>query len=129
MSILDEHGREYLTIREKLELNSNEVIEALKGLLIVRDVLASIMSDHGPELIAEAARDWIKAARDKTTYIKAGSPWENENCENFKGPMRNELLNGEIFYLYAKPKSSLKTGGNTPTPDSTHSSGLSPTSA
>ncbi|GAA6192620.1 hypothetical protein NBRC116597_25410 [Phaeobacter sp. NW0010-22] len=49
-------------------------MEALTSLLIVRNVIASIMSDHGPELIAEAARGWIKAVRDKTTYIKAGSP-------------------------------------------------------
>ncbi len=27
-----------------------------------------------------------------------GSPWENGYCESFNGKLRDELLNGEIFY-------------------------------
>jgi putative transposase len=34
----------------------------------------------------------------KTIYITPGSPWENGYCESFNGMLRNELLNGEIFY-------------------------------
>jgi transposase InsO family protein len=34
----------------------------------------------------------------KTLYIQPGSPWENGYCESFNGKLRNELLNGEIFY-------------------------------
>jgi Integrase core domain/Reverse transcriptase (RNA-dependent DNA polymerase) len=30
--------------------------------------------------------------------IEPGSPWENGYCESFKGKLRDELLNGEIFY-------------------------------
>ena len=53
---------------------------------------------YGPEFLAEAVRDWIKAVGAKTAYIEPGSPWENGYCESFNGRMRNELLNGEIFY-------------------------------
>ena len=59
---------------------------------------AYIRSDNGPEFIAEAVRDWIKAVGAKTAYIEPGSPWENRYCESFNGRMRDELLNGEIFY-------------------------------
>jgi transposase InsO family protein len=31
-------------------------------------------------------------------YIEPGSPWENGHCESFKGKLRNECLNGKIFY-------------------------------
>ena len=31
-------------------------------------------------------------------YIEPGSPWENGYCESFNGKLRNECLNGEIFY-------------------------------
>ena len=34
----------------------------------------------------------------KTLYIEPGSPWENGYCESFNGKLRDELLNGEIFY-------------------------------
>ena len=29
---------------------------------------------------------------------RPGSPWENGYCESFNGKLRDELLNGEIFY-------------------------------
>nr|WP_319947754.1 IS3 family transposase [uncultured Shimia sp.] len=98
LNILDEHSRECLAIRVKRKLNSTEVIDALTDLFILRGVPAYIRSDNGPEFIAEAVRDWIKAVGAKTAYIEPGSPWENGFCESFNGRMRDELLNGEIFY-------------------------------
>jgi len=48
-------------------------------------VPAYIRSDNGPEFIAEAVRDWIKAVGAKTAYIEPGSPRENGYCESFNG--------------------------------------------
>ena len=31
-------------------------------------------------------------------FIEPGSPWENGYNEPFNGKLRDELLNGEIFY-------------------------------
>jgi putative transposase len=31
-------------------------------------------------------------------YIEPGSRWENGYCESFNSKMRDEFLNGEIFY-------------------------------
>ena len=95
---MDEHSRECLMIRVKRKLNSTEVIDALTDLFILRGVPAYIQSDNGPEFIAEAVRAWIKAVGAKTAHIEPGSPWENAYCESFNGKMRDELLNGEIFY-------------------------------
>ena len=36
--------------------------------------------------------------RAKTLFIEPGSPWENGYNESFNGKLRDELLNGEIFY-------------------------------
>ena len=33
-----------------------------------------------------------------TVFIEPGSPWENGYNESFNGKLRDELLNGEIFY-------------------------------
>jgi len=52
----------------------------------------------GPEFIAHAVQDWIAAVGAKTAYIAPGSPWENGYIENFNARLRDELLNGEIFY-------------------------------
>lgn len=40
----------------------------------------------------------------KTLYITPGSPWENGYDESFNGPLRDELLNGEIFYSLAEAR-------------------------
>ena len=34
----------------------------------------------------------------QTLYIEPGSPWENGYNESFNGKLRDEFLNGEIFY-------------------------------
>ena len=53
---------------------------------------------NGPEFVAKAIRDWIGAVGAKTAYIEPGSPWENGYCESFNSKLRDELLDGEIFY-------------------------------
>src|SRR5690349_6647221 len=40
----------------------------------------------------------------KAAYIEPGSPWENGYCESFNGKLRDELLDGEIFYSLAEAK-------------------------
>ena len=85
-------------IRVKWKLNSFDVIDVLTDLFILRGPPAFIRSDNGPEFVAEAVRDWISAVGAKTAYIEPGSPWENGYCESFNARLRDELLNGEIFY-------------------------------
>ena len=98
LNVLDEHSRECLAIRIKRKLNSIDVIDVLTDLFILRGVPGYIRSDNGPEFIAEAVRDWIAAVGAKTAYIQPGSPWENGYVESFNARLRDELLNGEIFY-------------------------------
>jgi transposase InsO family protein len=40
----------------------------------------------------------LAATGAKTLYIEPGSPWENGYCESFNSKLRDEFLNGEIFY-------------------------------
>jgi putative transposase len=57
-----------------------------------------IRSDNGPEITSKAVRSWLTQVGAKTLFIEQGSPWENGYCESFNGKLRDELLNGEIFY-------------------------------
>ena len=40
----------------------------------------------------------------RTLYIEKASPWENGYNESFNGKLRDELLNGEIFYTLAEAR-------------------------
>jgi transposase InsO family protein len=57
-----------------------------------------IRSDNGAKFTAKAAQEWIAAVGAKTAYIAQGSPWENGLIESFNARLRDELLDGEIFY-------------------------------
>jgi len=98
LNIIDEFTRECLAIRINRKLNSTDVIDVLSDLFILRGVPGHVRSDNGPEFIAKAVQDWIAAVGAKTAYIAPGSPWENGYCESFNSKLRDELLNGEIFY-------------------------------
>ena len=58
----------------------------------------STAADNGPEMVAKVLRRWLKRLATEPIYITPGSPWENGYCESFNGKLRDELLNGEIFY-------------------------------
>ena len=98
LCIIDEFTREYLAIRIERKLNSLIVQEVLFGLFMLHGPPEHIRSDNGPEFIANALREWLGRIGVKTLYIEPGSPWENGYCESFNSKLRDEHLNGEIFY-------------------------------
>lgn len=102
LCVIDEFTREALAIRVKRRLNSTDVLETLADLMILRGPPAYVRSDNGPEFIALVLREWIAAVGPQTAYIEPGSPWENGYCESFNSKLRDELLNGEIFFSLAE---------------------------
>lgn len=70
LNLIDEHTRECLTMRVKRKLNSTDVIDTLTDLFMLRGIPAYIRSDNGPEFVAQAVRDWVKAVGAKTAYIE-----------------------------------------------------------
>lgn len=66
--------------------------------MIERGVPEHLRSDNGPEFVAKDLRQWQICTGAKTLYIEPGSPWENGYCESFNSKLRDEFLNGEIFY-------------------------------
>ena len=98
LCVVDEFTREALAIRVERRLGSAEVLEVLAELMLERGVPGHIPSDNGPEFVATAVREWIAAVGAQTAYIEPGSPWENGHVERFNSKLRDELLDGEIFY-------------------------------
>ena len=104
LNVIDEYTHECLAIRIDRRLKSIDVIDVLSALFILRGVPEYIRSDNGPEFVAKAVQEWIAAVGAKTAYITPGSPWENGFIESFNARLRDELLDGEIFYSLAEAK-------------------------
>jgi len=104
LTIIDEYTRECLAIPVERRLTSEDVIDQLFNLFILRGIPKHIRSDNGPEFTAKAVRKWLERLGVKTLFIEPGSPWENGYIESFNGKLRDELLNGEIFTTLIEAK-------------------------
>jgi transposase InsO family protein len=98
LMVIDEYTRQCLAIRVERKLNSEIVLEVLNELFLRHEPPEHIRSDNGAEFTAVAVRDWLARLKVRTLFIEPGSPWENGYNESFNGKLRNELLDGEIFY-------------------------------
>lgn len=98
MTLVDEFSRQCLAIKVRRRLNSMDVIETLADAMLGHGIPAHVRSDNGAEMTANIVRDWLGRLGAKTLFIAPGSPWENGYCESFNGKLRDELLNGELFY-------------------------------
>jgi transposase InsO family protein len=98
LTIVDEYTRECLAIEVQRRITSEGVMDVLADLFLERGCPEFIRSDNGPEFIATALRKWFEDLIVAPLYIHPGSPWENGYIESFNGKLRDEFLNGEIFY-------------------------------
>lgn len=98
MTVIDEYSRECLALVVDRKIKSNDVLFSLSDLFLIYGVPDHIRSDNGPEFTAKLVREWLERTGVKTLFIEPGSPWENGYNESFNGKLRDELLNGEIFY-------------------------------
>lgn len=102
--VIDEYTRRCLAIRVGYQLKAEQVLEVLAELFLVEGTADYIRSDNGAEFSAKEVRNWLALIGVKTAYITPGSPWENGYNERFNGSLRDELLNGEIFYTLLEAK-------------------------
>ena len=98
LTVLDEYSRRSLAIKVARKLRSEDVLAVLSDLFLIHGVPEHIRSDNGSEFTAQVVRNWLQTLAVKTLFIEPGSPWENGYNESFNGKLRDELLNGEIFF-------------------------------
>ena len=97
LTIVDEYSRESIATVARRSFTSLDVIEVLADLFMTR-MPVHIRSDNGSEFTAKAIKAWLQNLEIAPLYIEPGSPWENGYNESFNGKLRDEFLNGEIFY-------------------------------
>ena len=102
LTVLDEHTRECPAIVVARKIRSHDVLEVLADLFVRHGPPDYLRSDNGPEFTAKLVRRWLGRVGVEMLFIEPGSPWENGYNESFNGKLRDELLNGEIFYSLAE---------------------------
>src|SRR5215212_6203437 len=98
LNVVDEHTREALTITVDRRIDADTTVKLLDRLVAERGAVPRfIRMDNGPELTANALRDWCRFTGTGTSYIDPGAPWQNPYLESFGGRLRDELLAVEAF--------------------------------
>lgn len=67
-----------------------------------RGVPGPVRPDKGPAFIAIAYGTGSPGSGPGAAFFEPGSPWEKGYCGSFNSKLRDERLDGEIFYSLAE---------------------------
>ena len=104
LHVVDEFTREALAIRCARRIDADATVAVLEKLVVSRRAPGHIRCDNGPELTANALRDWCRFSGTGSAYIEPGSPWQNPFVESFGSRIRDELLAFEQFSCLAEAR-------------------------
>jgi putative transposase len=105
LNVVDEFTREALEMKCERRIDADSTVVTLERLVVLRGCAPEfVRCDNGPELTANALRDWCRFSGAGTAYIEPGSPWQNPYVESFNSRVRDELLAIELFSCLAEAK-------------------------
>jgi transposase InsO family protein len=98
LHVIDEFTRESLADVVAYSIDADTTVNTLDKIIGRRGRHpVYIRCDNGPELTANALKDWCRFTGTATSYIDPGSPWQNPWGESYGSRMRDELLSIEVF--------------------------------
>jgi putative transposase len=105
LNVVDEFTREALATECARSITAQDTVACLDRLIAQRKMTPEhIRCDNGPELTANALRDWCQLSGAATAYIEPGSPWQNPYVESFNARVRDEVLDLELFGSLAEAR-------------------------
>lgn len=102
LTVVDQYTRECLCTYADRSQTGEKVVTQMKRLVAMRGLPESITTDNGGEFAGKAMEAWAYQNEVKLDLIRPGKPVENGYIERFNGRLRDECLNGEIFFDLAE---------------------------
>jgi putative transposase len=117
LNIVDEHTREALTIQVDRRIDADATVAVLDRLVAERGTAPRfIRCDNGPELTANALRDWCRFTGAGTSYIEPGSPWQNPTSSRSAADSATSCWPSRPSTPCSRPGCWWRTGGSSTTP-------------
>ena len=105
LHVVDEFTREALAIKCERRIDADATVAQLERIVATRGRGPTFLRcDNGPEMTANALKDWCRFSNAGSAYIEPGSPWQNPYVESFGSRVRDELLTVELFSCLAEAK-------------------------
>jgi putative transposase len=108
LTVVDQYTRECLCACADRSQTGEKVVVQMKRLAVLRGLPESITTDNGGEFAGKAMEAWAYKNDVKLDLIRPGRPVENGYIESFNGRLRDECLNGEIFFDLADAREKLE---------------------
>lgn len=108
LTVVDQYTRECLCAYADRSQTGEKVVEQMKRLVALRGAPESITTDNGSEFAGRAMEVWAYQAGVKWDFIRPGKPVENGYIESFNGRLRDECLNGEVFFSLVDARAKLE---------------------
>jgi putative transposase len=108
LTVVDQYTRECLCTYADRSQTGEKVVTQMKRLAAMRGLPESITTDNGGEFAGKAMELWAYQNEVKLDLIRPGKPVENGYIESFNGRLRDECLNGEIFFDLADARQKLE---------------------
>jgi putative transposase len=108
LTVVDQYTRECLCAYADRSQTGEKVVTQMQRLVLLRGVPESITTDNGGEFAGKAMDAWAYQNNVKLDLIRPGKPVENGYIESFHGRLRDECLNGEIFFDLADTREKLE---------------------
>ena len=108
LTVVDQYTRECLCVYAERSQTGEKVVEQMKRLVKLRGAPESITTDNGGEFAGQAMDAWAHRVGVKLDFIRPGRPVQNGYIESFNGRLRDECLNGEIFFSLTDAREKLE---------------------
>ena len=106
--MVDQYTRECLCAYADRSQTGEKVAEQMMRVAALRGAPESITTDNGGEFAGQAMDVWAHQAGVKLDFIRPGRPVQNGYIESFNGRLRDECLNGEIFFNLTDARAKLE---------------------
>jgi len=112
LTVVDQYTRECLCAFADRPQSGEKVVVQMKRLAAIRGTPESITTDNGGEFVGRAMEAWAHLSGVKLNFIQPGKPVENGYIESFNGRLRDECMNGEIFFNLQDAREKLERWRN-----------------
>lgn len=108
LTVVDQYTRECLCAYADRSQTGDRVVAQMQRLVKMRGAPESITTDNGSEFAGRAMEVWAYTAGVKLDFIRPGRPVQNGYIESFNGRLRDECLNGEVFFSLADARQKIE---------------------
>ena len=118
LNVVDEHTREALAVECHRRIDSDATIAVLDRLVAARGRAPEhVRCDNGPELTANALRDWCRFSKTATSYIEPARRGRTPTWSRSGRASATSCCPESSLPRSPRRRSSSRTGGSTTTKD------------